>query len=159
VAAEETLDPPAEEERESAPIASIREALRSDLLSSETADAVRELLLEALHASKSVYVSCGSCGKRNPAQVPDLAGRVAAATALMDQIEGKLQQAAKSSEDRIAEALAGKRQLQDLTDHELFMLSVAGEVGDPDSDYLTAECVATARRVLDDHARRSEMTS
>ena len=136
-------NPQAEQERESAPIASIRQALKGDLSTSSVADSIAELLLEGLRASKEVFTTCPSCNKRHPVSLPDLGTRISAARALMEELEGKLAQQAKSAEDRISEALAGKVGLSELTNDELLLLVHGGDDGDFRSD-----AQEIARRVL-----------
>lgn len=138
--------PEAEETTESTPIASIRAALRGGLLTSETAEAIVDLILEALRATKSVYASCPSCGKRHPVSLPDLGSRVNAASQLLEQLEGRLKQEAVSADERAA-AISSKAQddLGSLTDDELALLLRAenGETYDFKSDV-----AALARKVL-----------
>jgi hypothetical protein len=107
------------------PIQSLRKALKDGLLTPEVAEAARALLLEALNATKDMYVSCPGCGKRVPVQVPDLGTRVKAVQALLDQIEGKVA-AAPPQKPR-----ASGQKFEEMSDEELeALLGVEDDLAD-----------------------------
>ena len=144
-----SLEPPGE----STPIASIRAVLRGDLSTASVADSIGELLLEGLRASKDVYTTCPHCSKRHPVSLPDLGTRITAARSLLEELEGKIAAQAKSSEDRVAEALAGKTRLENLSNDELTLLLIEQEGAEWD---LREDVFEAARRVLADHPFQPE---
>jgi hypothetical protein len=133
------------EPRDSTPIASLRAALRGDLSTSTVADLMGEMLLEALRASKEVFSTCPACNRRHPVSIPDFGTRMKAAESLLEQIEGRLAQQSKSSEERIHEALNGKTRIEDLSNDELLLLTLEKE--GPDWD-LREDAQELARKVL-----------
>jgi hypothetical protein len=101
-------------------IASLRDALRGDLLSSEVAALIRDQLLEGLRAAKTSFTTCPKCSHRHPVTLPDLSTRISATQRLVEEIEGKLaaqQQSAESAIDQEATKLLRDREA--LTDDEL----------------------------------------
>jgi hypothetical protein len=145
--------PPAVEEREpdgqsTERVASIRAALRGDLLSVEVAESVGDLILEGLRASKDVYSTCPGCGKRHPVSLPDLATRVSAARSLVEELEGKLAAKATTVEERVeAVAAAAQRDLEALSDDELSLLLYDPEAPE-ESPYAREKLRRIAERVL-----------
>lgn len=133
------------EAMESEPIASLRSQLRGDLSVRRVADSMSELLLQALEASRDLFCTCKKCGARTPVQVPDLATRVTAARALMEEVEGKIAAQAKTPADRSAQLFAGGVSFEDLSDDELLILLEDESEGPID---LRKAAIETARRVL-----------
>jgi hypothetical protein len=129
-------------------VASIRGALRGDLLSVEVAESVGDLILEGLRASKDVYATCPGCGKRHPVSLPDLATRVSAARSLVEELEGKLAATATTVEERV-EAIAASvhRDLEALSDDELSLLVYDSRTPD-DSPFADEELRRIAERIL-----------
>jgi hypothetical protein len=107
---EEELQPEGvvdESPADSEPIASLREALRDDLMTAEVAGLVRDSIVDALRASKSTFITCERCHKRTSAVLPDLGTRMTAAVRLVEELEGKLVSAVEaklSTEQRRIEA-------------------------------------------------------
>jgi len=133
------------QKKEPEAVASIRAILKGDLSTSAVADSIGELLIEGLNASKDIFATCPSCGKRHPVQLPDLGTRITAARALIEEAEGKLQAVAKSADEKIQDVLAERARIEDLTNDELMMLSI--ELEGPEFD-LREEARKAARRVL-----------
>lgn len=101
-------------------IASLRDALRGDLLSTEVASLIRDQLLEGLRSSKTSFATCPNCSHRHPVTLPDLSTRISATQRLVEEIEGKLaaqQQSAGSAIDQEATKLLRDREA--LSDEEL----------------------------------------
>jgi hypothetical protein len=126
-------------------IASLRQALRSGLMTTEVAEHARELLLQALAASRDVYSTCPHCSRRHAVHLPDLATRVGAVRELLNQLEGAMVQNVKGADEREKE-IAAKAQadLDSLTDSELALLAYSE---DEERD-LKEEVLELARRVL-----------
>ena len=87
-------------------IESLRESLRSDLITSEVAELIRDQLLEGLRASKVSFATCPHCSHRHPIVLPDLATRINATQKLVEELEGKLQAQYESAEDKLDRASA-----------------------------------------------------
>ena len=114
-------------EREPQAITSLRQALRGDLQTDTVAALISDLLLDALRASRDIYSTCPKCETRHAVNLPDLAARVKAAESLMEQVEGRLAQAAKSDETGLA-AILERTLFESLSDAQLGLyLAAYGE--------------------------------
>lgn len=133
---------------ESIPIASLRAALRGELSTSAVADLMGEMLLEALRASKEVFSTCPGCNRRHPVAIPDFGTRMKAAESLISEIEGRQAAVAKSSQERVHEALAGRTRIEDLTNDELLLLSLEENGSEWD---LREDIYETAQRIVSSH--------
>ena len=140
-----------EEAPESVPIESLRRALAEGLLTDEVAGDLQALILSGLKASKSVFATCTHCHKRTHVELPDLATRISAARALIEEIEGKLAAAAPPKE----RTDLAWRKFEDLSDDELELLVYESYLDDPEwdgRDPRSGESIAEiARRVLAAH--------
>ncbi|MHB8470786.1 MAG: hypothetical protein ACYDCH_13690 [Gaiellaceae bacterium] len=126
-------------------ITSLRAALREGTATAEVADLMRELLLDALRASRDVFVTCSNCKHRSPVQLPDLATRMKAAESLIENLEGKIG-AAKEEPWRELKGLHD-REMDSLSDDELFLLSL--EANDGELPHPKDEVLEVARRIVD----------
>jgi hypothetical protein len=113
---EEEMQPEDESPANAEPIASLREALRDDLMTAEIAGLIKDSIVDALKASKSTFVTCERCHKRTSAVLPDLGTRMTAAVRLVEELEGKLvsaveaklsveQRRIEARQDRLAKVL------------------------------------------------------
>jgi hypothetical protein len=105
VAIEESSEELVPEPSDAQPIESPAGALREGLMTDETAESVRELILDGLKASRTVFTDCRHCQKRRPVNLPDLGTRITAARALVEEIGGKLHQQTKGLDEQVAEVV------------------------------------------------------
>jgi hypothetical protein len=101
-------------------VESLRDSLRSGLLTEQTAELMQGVLIDALAASRNVSSTCPRCNHRHDLQLPDLNTRVSAVSKLLDQLEGAAKQSQESAQDAVArEATKLLVDLRELSDEDL----------------------------------------
>jgi hypothetical protein len=132
------------DEAEPVRIESLRAALREGSSTAEVAELVRQMLLDGLRASKTLFHTCTKCGKKDPVTLPDLSTRISATRALVEELDGRVKSVPENDDPRAAALLQkSERSLASCTDEELEMIVLATHDGESPSMKGTARRLAT----------------
>jgi hypothetical protein len=138
-------------------IESLRDSLRTGLVTEETSALMREILVDALSASRNISTNCPSCHHRHDVLLPDLNTRVTAVTKLLEQLEGRIsevQTVEERREERGAAALL--KGAGDLSTHDLalaiFRMTEGDAIGDVEAAATAMEKVVARISRLKDEA-------
>jgi hypothetical protein len=124
-------------------IESLRAALREGSSTAEVAALMQNMLLDGLRANKTIFNTCTKCGKRDAVVLPDLATRISATRALVEELDGRVKQVSETADQQLdAARRKAAEDLASCTDADLSLIAIAANDGAPESMKQTARELA-----------------